>query len=620
MSKISPQLLRFLAFAVKNRINIALDSQTSYRFICVTIALMLPLQKQSLSAAPESLAIGDLPIHLSDRLLSQAQSGNFDLKDFNFWVSQCQVLENEQNYAEALTACERAIALQPNSKNPQVWSSRSNALLELKRYAEAVNSYDFLLRFDGKNSQAWTRRGEALYQLGKYDEAIASYEQALRMDGNWGNIAPAIAWYNRGLAQRKLGQNDTALASFDRALSINPDYAIAQVERCGTLSDLGRQEEAIAACNSAIDKLPAPALTNRAIAEQRAGQIVDAIASYEKALAINPNDANTWTHQGTLFEALEQNQKALTSYNKAIQINPKFALAQVNRCATLNRLANYKEALAACDSAMNGDGNWGDKNPAYAWNQHSSAFIGLGQYQEALNSAERAIDINANMAEAWNNKGVSLWHLEKYQDAQVALQRAVEINPNYTQAWFNNGRVFSSLRQDSLAIQAYEKALDSQINFKANLTCKEILYNRDNLGIWLLKEYEKVLESVQKYCADVLTNKSVALWHLNDYQNALNSANLGIELNPQSFEAWYNLAVVLITLKQYAQALDAYEKASIIRPNNFYVLTGKGLALEGLERYQEALEAFEAALNINPNYQLAQQQRDLLLEKFKTQI
>ena len=77
---------------------------------------------------------------------------------------------------------------------------------------------------------------------------------------------------------------------------------------------------------------------------------------------------------------------------------------------------------------------------------------------------------------------------------------------------------------------------------------------------------------------------------------------------------------MLVTLKRYDLALVAYERASDISPNNFYALTGKGLALGGLGRDGEALEAFEAALNINPNYKLAQQQRDLLLEKFKTPI
>jgi tetratricopeptide (TPR) repeat protein len=132
-----------------------------------------------------------------------------------------------------------------------------------------------------------------------------------------------------------------------------------------------------------------------------------------------------------------------------------------------------------------------------------------------------------------------------------------------------------------------------------------------------LKEYEKVLKSAQSYCADVLANKSVALWHLSDYQNALNSASLSIKLNPKSFEAWYNLAVVLVTLKQYNRALYAYEKASSISPNNFYVLTGKGLALEGVGRYQEALEAFEAALNINPNYEASSATTRFVIRKIQ---
>jgi tetratricopeptide (TPR) repeat protein len=84
-----------------------------------------------------------------------------------------------------------------------------------------------------------------------------------------------------------------------------------------------------------------------------------------------------------------------------------------------------------------------------------------------------------------------------------------------------------------------------------------------------LKEYEKVLKSAQSYCADVLANKSVALWHLSDYQNALNSASLSIKLNPKSFEAWYNLAVVLVTLKEYNRALYATKKLAASAPTTF---------------------------------------------------
>lgn len=578
----------------------------------VVLSICFPSMVEAVSS-DRNTASDYVPINTE--LLSQ----NFDYKDFNFWANQCRVLAREQNYTEALAACERAIALRPKSRNAEIWALRSEALLQLKRYAEAIASYDFLLQRVPKDSLAWTRRCEALYQLGKYEDALASCSQALLVNGNWGTGTPALAWYNKGLALRKLGQNETALESFDRVLAIDSSNSLALVERCGTLTDLERYEEALASCEQAKQAVPVLALTNAAQAQQKAGQLESAIATYDQLLALSPNNATAWTRQGTLFEKFGQTEKAMDSYNRAIQINPKSSFAQVNRCTLLNQLEKYTEALAACDNAIAGDGIWGDRNPAYSWNQRSSALIGLKQYQDALTSAERAININDKFAEAWNNKGVILWYLEKYQDAQIAIQKAVDIAPTYSQAWFNQGRIFSTLKQYPPAIEAYEKALLSQINTIENISCVDILYNPNNQNLGELKPAENILEAAKKSCAEILANKSVASWNLRDYENALKSANQAIQLNPKSFEAWYNQGVVLLDLGQYSEALDAYDQADKLNPHNFQILTAKGLALQGMGENQKALEAFEAALNINPNYQPAQQYRDLLLEKFKTQ-
>ena len=52
-----------------------------------------------------------------------------------------------------------------------------------------------------------------------------------------------------------------------------------------------------------------------------------ALTDYNKAMQINPKDADAYNNRGTLYYEQKKWDKALVDYNKAIQINPSFALA-----------------------------------------------------------------------------------------------------------------------------------------------------------------------------------------------------------------------------------------------------------------------------------------------------
>ncbi len=151
-----------------------------------------------------------------------------------------------------LVACEKATALQPKRQNIDLWISRSNVLMQQQKYAQAIASYDQVLKREQKNSFALTQRCEALSILGNNSDAIAYCEEALHVDGNWGNITPATAWFNRGVVLRKLTRSEEALTSFERAINLNTHYSVALAKQCGTLIDLQRYQEAIKACDLAI--------------------------------------------------------------------------------------------------------------------------------------------------------------------------------------------------------------------------------------------------------------------------------------------------------------------------------------------------------------------------------
>ena len=102
----------------------------------------------------------------------------------------------------------------------EVLNNRGATLRELKRYDEALASYDRALSLRPDYADAFYNRGVTLQELKRFDEALASYDHALTLRPDF-----AEALNNRGSALRELNRFDEALASYDRALAVKADYA-----------------------------------------------------------------------------------------------------------------------------------------------------------------------------------------------------------------------------------------------------------------------------------------------------------------------------------------------------------------------------------------------------------
>lgn len=531
---------------------------------------------------------------LAQAQLAQTNQPEFELQDFDFWADQCRSSVELKDYENGIKACERAIVLKPKQDNLDLWMARSDALLQLKRYPEALASYSHVLSVTPNSSLALTQKCAILYQLGSYETAIDACESALRIDGNWGTSTPAFAWYNRGLALQLMGRTADALDSYNRAQQITPNDLLVQAERCRLL----------------------PLLKPDATVEQNCGS-QDAITAYENALANNPNDAIVWTHQGLSLEQVGYTTRALTAYNNAVQINPKSSTALAHQCALLNQVKQYQEALTACESALKGDGIWQGTSPDFVWSQQSRALIGLEKYEEAIAMADRAIALNPNNAEALNYKAVSLWQLAKvvestterqelYRQALTTIQQAIAIAPQDSQAWFNQGRIQSSLQDYDSAVQAYCQALNTTASDAPNY-CERPSSETASLSLTLPGDMR----------ADILANLSAAFWHQQNYKGAFTAAVEATALNPQSFMGWYNQGLAANALNDGQQAERAYRAADRLSSNNLYVLTGIGKALVVQGKTQEAIAIFDLTLNLDPNFAPAQAALNQLLKSRK---
>jgi protein O-GlcNAc transferase len=104
----------------------------------------------------------------------------------------------------------------------EAFNGRGNALGEVKRFGEALASYERALALKPDFAEAFHNRGNRLGELKRFEEALASYERALTLKPDY-----AEAFHSRGNALGQLKRFGEALASYERALALKPDMADA---------------------------------------------------------------------------------------------------------------------------------------------------------------------------------------------------------------------------------------------------------------------------------------------------------------------------------------------------------------------------------------------------------
>ncbi len=91
---------------------------------------------------------------------------------------------------------------------------------------------------------------------------------------------------------------------------------------------------------------------------------MESVDAYQKALDLNPNDANVLTDQGVMFRRLGWYDRAIENFTKANQIDPQHSVSLFNLGITYRYdLQDFPKAKAAWEQflAANPNGNGSDR-------------------------------------------------------------------------------------------------------------------------------------------------------------------------------------------------------------------------------------------------------------------
>jgi tetratricopeptide (TPR) repeat protein len=185
----------------------------------------------------------------------------------------------------------------------------------------------------------------------------------------------------------------------------------------------------------------------------------EAIASYDQAINITPNDAYAWWSRGNALLDLGQYAEAVTSYDRTLEIKPDYHEAWYNRGIALSQLGDYEEAIASYDRAL------AIKPDKYqTWNSRGIALRQLGRYEESIDSYDHALDIKPVDYEAWYNRGCVLCRLGHYEEAIASWSQALAIKPDYPSAFYNTACLYALLGNANLAIENLQQAINLNSN------------------------------------------------------------------------------------------------------------------------------------------------------------
>ncbi len=187
------------------------------------------------------------------------------------WSNLGVALARAQRVPEAITALERATALQPDFAEAQ--NNLGYLFLQLGRPADALPHLEQAVRLRPAATDILGTQAAALARVGRPDEARAVYQRALALrpgdpellfglanvELQQGEVGPAVAHYERlleaepgrtdarynlGLARRLAGRTAEAVRDFETVLTSDPGHPLARLELAGLLHQLGRREEA----------------------------------------------------------------------------------------------------------------------------------------------------------------------------------------------------------------------------------------------------------------------------------------------------------------------------------------------------------------------------------------
>lgn len=185
-----------------------------------------------------------------------------------------------------------------------------------------------------------------------------------------------------------------------------------------------------------------------------------------------------------------------------------------------------------------------------------------GQYADAAQAYQRALQINPNMPDLWFNHAIVLTHLEQIEEAKQAYRKAIALNPRFFEAHGNLGTLLQKQGLLDEAIASYHSGL--QINPQdatGHFNLGTVLRDKGLLAE-AVESYERALALFPNY-TDAHNNLGETWRDQGEMPKAIACYQQALQRNPQHQAANYNMGEFLYLAKRFEEAIPYFEASKL---------------------------------------------------------
>ncbi|WP_416670921.1 tetratricopeptide repeat protein [Egbenema bharatensis] len=254
------------------------------------------------------------------------------------------------------------------------------------------------------------------------------------------------------------------------------------------------------------------------------------------------------------------------------------------------REGNWEQAIEQFDQALDANPNF-----AEAYYQRGLAQFKLGNGQAAVNDYTRALLSDAENPRIYYARGLAHLAIGKTEYAVADAKQAILLNPTDAEAY----RVLAAARRQQGAIQkavnSYQKAAELYLDQPDVANCRYCLEQIRALQPDRIPDAGSIATPSTSFSSETFINQATAKAKQRNHRSALEDLNWVIQLDPGDVQAYIHRGQILADLRDWRGAIADYHQAARI----FLDRADKTNAQNMLDRIQQLKTAqTEAARSV----------------------